>query len=358
MTYFKKIVPTLASAALLFGSATPLISEYSFESREQILELFAGEWVARGLYVATKLNISDHLEKGQQNVEELSQLCHCDKDSLQRVLHMLAGYGIFEEPSEGVFANSKASKLLSKHNPESLKSIATFYGEEIHHAFDELLGSVETATPSFQITYKQPVFAYFKQNPERAALFQEAMRSKSQLVIESCLQNYDFSQFKTLCDVGGGYGQFLRAALAGNPSLKGTLFELPEVIENVRRQKIFIDRLEFASGNFFESVPHGQEAYLLKSVIHDWSDEQAKMILVNCHEAMDKESRLILVEVALQPGNLSQYANCMDVLMLAVTGGKERSLSSFERLLDECGFVVESVTGTSTEFSVIEAKKK
>ncbi len=186
------------------------------------------------------------------------------------------------------------------------------------------------------------------------------MKEKSRAVIKSALSSYDFSKSKSIYDIGGGQGQFLSALLEKHAHLHGTLFELPEVISSLRQRNPEIEttRCTLASGDFFAAIPSGGDLYLLKSVLHDWDDEQSTKIFRNCHCAMDSHSRLLIIEVVLLPKQESIYANCMDVLMLAITGGKERSLASFQTMLEASGFTLEHVYPTATEFSILEARKK
>jgi SAM-dependent methyltransferase len=271
---------------------------------------------------------------------------------------MLAGFHVFDEISPRIFANTGMSALLAKSHTDTLHALSLFYGEEIHRSWDALLPSVQTGTPAFQLTFQQPVFSYFKEHPKQAALFQAAMKEKSQAVIQSALASYDFTPFRSVYDIGGGYGQFMQALLRHYPHLSGVLFELPEVVAAIQQKAPSLGaRCALAAGDFFLSVPQGGDVYLLKSVLHDWDDAQCGQILANCHRAMSSDSRLLIIEVVLQPKSLSVYANCMDVLMLAITGGKERSLAAFQHLLEQGGFVLERIYPTATEFSILEARK-
>lgn len=329
-------------------------------ARQKLLSLYAGEWVSRGIYVATKLGIADHLESGPKSIEELSKLTQSNSESLNRMLQMLVGFGVFEEISPHIFSNTDMSRLLMESNPDSLHSLSLFYGEDINKSWPEIVSSIQTGMPAFEISFNQPVFAYFKNNPERASLFQAAMKEKSKAVIKSALSNYDFGQFSTICDVGAGYGQFIQALLQKHQNISGTIFELPEVIETLKKQTPHLasNRCRLISGDFFNQIPKGQDAYILKSILHDWNDEKAALILRNCFHAMRPNSRLLIVEVVLQSGDNQFYANCMDFLMLAITGGKERNLSAMSQLLENSGFTIEKIHPTSTEFSIVEAKKK
>lgn len=330
------------------------------KAREQLLQLLSGEWVSRALYVVTKLEIADHLQEGPKSIEEIAKLVQSNPESLYRIMHMLAGFGIFQEKSDRVFTNSESSELLAKSNPNSLQALSIFYGEDIHASWDQLLNSVRTGTPAFQLAFQQPVFGYFKENPDRAAQFQEAMREKSRSVIQSALSVYDFGQFGSIYDIGGGYGQFMSAILSKHPHVNGMVFDVSEVIDVIpqRNATLVNQKCQLCAGDFFASIPKGGEAYILKSVLHDWNDERGEQILRKCHDAMEADSRLLVVEVVLLPNDQSIYANCMDVLMLAVTGGKERTLTDFEQMFDKAGFILDRVYPTSTEFCIIEVRKK
>lgn len=350
----------LVSFSNRLESSHPSVTESGNEkARENLLLLLSGEWVSRALYVVTKLEIADYLQDGPKSIQEIATFAQSNPESLQRILHMLAGFGIFEEQSHGVFMNNETSILLAKSNPDSLHALSIFYGEDIHTSWDQLLKSVNTGTPAFQLAFKQPVFCYFKENPTRAALFQDAMKEKSTAVIKSSLVSYNFGQHTSIYDIGGGYGHFMSAILTKHPHMKGMVFDTQEVIDSIpKRNPQINNRCQLCVGDFFASVPKYGDAYLLKSVLHDWDDAKAEQILKNCHQAMDSNSRLLIVEVVLLLKDQSVYANCMDVLMLAVTGGKERSLSSFEQMLEKSGFILKQVYPTSTEFSILEAWKK
>lgn len=332
---------------MLFSTAV-----YADPSREKMLNILAGDWVARAVYAATKLELAEALEEGPKTAENLAELASADAASLERLLRLLSAQGIFERTPEGSYSNNEMSILLSKNNSDSLNFLTQFYGEELHQAFVQLYPSIIVGKPAFELEYGQPVFAYFKLQPERALLFQKAMQEKSKAVIKASLVAYDFGKYQTLCDVGGGFGHFLLALMQKYPTLQGTLFDLPAVVDQAN--PVITHRV---GGDFFQSVPEGQDAYLLKSVIHDWDNEKAIAILKNCHQAMRQDSALVIVDVVLLPSGKSSYAYCMDLLMMAITGGKERTLEDFEHILKQAGFRIRSVHPTTTEFSLIEAVK-
>lgn len=330
------------------------------QSRGQLLSHLAGEWISRSLYVATKLEIADHLQQSPKSIQELARLTQTESESLHRILRLLVSIDIFQENEEGIFSNNQTSSLLAKNHPSSLYALTLWYGEEMHSCWDELLNSIKSGTPAFEIVHQKPVFAFLKENPTNALHFQEAMKEKSKAVIQSTLQAYNFSSFQSVYDIGAGYGQFMQAILHQYPHLNGLIFDLPEVIDVLPQKNPTIsnNRCRAVAGDFFADIPSGGDVYILKSVLHDWNDEEALKILRNCFKAMSANSRLLIVETVLLPKQQAVYANCMDILMLAVTGGKERTLASFENLLDTAGFKINTITPTSTEFSIIEACKR
>jgi len=349
--FYSAIAPMMT-----FATATPPVKQEI--NRENLLLLLSGEWVSRALYVANKLEVAEHLLQEPKSIDELAKLTQANPESLYRLLHMLSSYQVFEEVSPRVFANTGTSMLLAKSHPDTLHALSLFYGEDIHRAWDEFLPAVQTGNPAFQLAFKRPVFRYFKENPMRGALFQEAMKEKSMAVIKSTLEAFDFSKFTSVYDLGGGHGQLMQAVVHKHPHLNGAILDLPEVISTVRARTPQLEqqKCRLISGNFFESVPKGGDLYLLKSVLHDWDDERCETILSNCHRAMTTDSRLLIIEVVLQTKAL--YANCMDMLMLACTGGKERELTSFQQMFERTGFVLERIYPTATEFSILEVRKK
>lgn len=357
---FDKIFLALAltSSYLIATPLTDLSPHNEERARQEMLEQIAGEWVTHGIYAVTSLGIADYLDNGPLHYEELAHLSNTDSNSLYRLLRMLSSQGIFFENQDKSFSHTDKSKLLSTRNPYSLNALTKFYAGVIHKSWEGLLDGLRSGTPGFNMHFGIPVFQYFKQNPDDLSLFHQAIAEKSTVVIDSCLNNFDFGAFKTIYDVGGGKGHFLWKILELNKGSSGVLFELPEVIAEVQNEmNQFHPRSTFVAGDFFEQVPEGGELYILKSVIHDWDDSQAKTILSTCHKAMSDRSKLIIVEPILGERNTFDYAKLMDILMFNVTGGKERSFDHFTKLLKESNFTIEKVIPTSTEFKIIVAVK-
>ncbi len=341
---------------LLLTCTSLLFSADNSAERQKVLSLVAGEWVAHGVYTAAKFDIATHLADGPKSISELAKLTGCNEENLYRLMRFLASEGFFNEGANRQFSNTDTSALLAQNHPESLRSLVLFYSGEMSRSFDQLASCVKEGKPAFDLTYQQPVFAYFKDHPASAKKFNEAMKEKSQIVITSCMNAYDFGKFTKVYDIGGGVGHFLSALLKKNPTMRGLLFDTAAVVKEAQPNlKTFGERCGVIAGDFFKSVPSDGEAYLLKSVVHDWNDADALKILKQCHNAMPSKGTLVLVEPIISSDN--PYSKSMDVYMMAITGGKERTRKDFEELLKQAGFKIESVTQTDTEFAVIEAKK-
>jgi hypothetical protein len=322
--------------------------------------LMAGIWVSHAISLAARLGIPDLLVGGAKSSEELAQTTGTHPRSLYRVLRALASLGIFVEADDGRFSLTPLAEPLRSGVPGSLRAFAIMLGEEWHwRAWGDLPNAVRTGESAFEHLYGVTNFAYWAQNPEAEAIFDQAMTSRSGEENEGVVTAYDFSGSGTLVDVGGGHGSFLTSILQANPGLHGILFDRPEVVEAAKQQfegAGLQDRCEVLAGNFFEAVPSGGDTYVLKKVIHDWDDERAIAILRNCHRAMPDGSRLLLVEPVIPLGNELSFPKLLDLLMLVWTpGGMERTAVEHHALLAAAGFEMRGITSTAAPVSVIEA---
>lgn len=344
---------------IIFLTFTSLLSSADKSAdRQKLLSVVSGEWIAHGVYTAAKLDIASHLCDGPKSVSELSALTGCHEESLYRLLRLLASVDIFHEEDNRRFSNNATSALLAQSHPDSLRTLVLFYSGEMSRSFAQLPSCIKEGKPAFDLTFQQPVFSYLKDHPNSAKRFNEAMKEKSQMVITSCMSAYDFSKYTKVYDIGGGTGHFISALLRKHPQMRGLLFDVPTVVKEAHDNlRTFGERCGVIAGDFFKSVPSDGQAYLLKSIVHDWNDADALKILKQCHSAMHSGATLILIEPLIGSANQKEYAKCMDVYMMAVTGDKERSRKDFEELLKQAGFKIESVTQTDTEFAIIEAKK-
>ena len=321
-------------------------------------QMMTGYWVTQMVYVAAKLGLADLLVDGARTSADLAEATGTCPHALYRLLRALASLDVFVETAPQQFALTPLAECLRTDLPGSQRAAVIMSGEEHYRAWGELMYSVRTGQPAFEKLFDAPVFQYLEQHPDSGAIFDAAMTGihgrEAAAVAEAC----DLSGAARLVDVGGGNGSQLLAILDANPSLRGTLFDLPQVVERARpgiSRAASGPRCELRSGSFFESIPPGADAYLLRHIIHDWNDEQAAVILRNCREAMLPESRLLLIETVIPPGNGRSFAKLLDLTMLVIPGGLERTESEYRALLASCGLLLTKIVPTQADVSIIEA---
>ncbi len=328
---------------------------------ETLMQMITGAWVSQTIYVAAKLGIADLLKDGAKSSEQLATLTNVDANSLYRVLRALSSLGIFSEGDNRTFELTPMAQYLRSDIPESLNAIAIMMGGEPWHwqPWGEILYSVETGKSAFEKVFKMPVFPYLGQNPEAAAIFDACMTSFTTRDSVEIAANYDFSSIHTLVDVGGGHGKLLAHILESNPNLQGILYDLPAVVAGASPHlDKFSNRTSVVSGSFFESVPSGGDAYIMKHIIHDWDDSKAIAILKNCHQVMPENGKLLVVEDVLPPANQPSMGKLLDIEMLLMTsGGRERTEIEFKELLAAAGFKLTRIVPAGMAANVIEGVK-
>jgi hypothetical protein len=324
-----------------------------------MLQIISGFWISRAVYVIGKLGIPDLLQTGPKTAAELASATNTHAPSLFRILRALVSVGVLNSSDGERFAQTPLSETLVTDAPGSLRWFAiSELGQEHYPAWGNVMHSVKTGEIAFDNFFGVDIWKYFQQNPEDAAVFNNSMSNITAAANEAITSLYDFSQFGTLVDVGGGHGGLITSILKQNPELKGVLFDAPEVIEGAR-PKIeaagLADRLETVAGNFFQSVPAGGDAYIMKWIIHDWDDEKSNTILRNCRSQMPANGKLILVDSVVPETNEPHFSKFIDLNMLVMTGGKERTEKEFAQLLDAAGFKLLRVIPTDLPTSIIEA---
>ena len=321
-----------------------------------VLNLVAGFGIFQAMSVAAKLGIPDFFAAGPKSIDVVAEKANLHRQALYRLLRTLASVGVFSESDRGVFQNTPLSETFATNAPGSLRPFLIMAGNpECWRSWGELLYSVKTGKPAFDHVFGVPIFDYLSANPESARIFDEAMASRSAAEIGAMLAVYDFSYAKRVVDVGGGNGALLTAILKSFPHLEGVLFDLPHVIERARTMDSGNDRISFKAGDFFGEIPSGGDTYVLKKVIHDWPDDRAQAILYRCRQAMAPQSRLVLIELVMPPGNEATFTKFLDLWMLVWPGGKERTEAEYRELLKSAGFSLSKVIPTRSPISVIEA---
>ncbi|MFN2531963.1 MAG: methyltransferase [Pyrinomonadaceae bacterium] len=325
-----------------------------------MLNIINGFWISRAVYIIAKLGIPDILRDGARTAEELAQATNTHAQSLFRVLRALASVGVVAVEDDNRFRLTPLSETLVTDAQGSLRwFVISELGEEHYSAWEDVIHSVRTGEIAFDHHFGMPVWEFFSRNPENAALFNNSMSSMTAAVNAAIASVYDFSLFKNIVDVGGGHGGLITAVLSVNPNLQGVLFDAPQVIEGSSERIAaagLSERCETVGGDFFESVPAGGDCYILKWIIHDWNDEQSITILKNCRNQMTPDGRLILVEAVVPESNEPHFAKFIDLNMLVMTGGKERTAREYEQLLATAGFKVNKILPSDLPTSVIEAQ--
>lgn len=324
----------------------------------RIDQMMTGYWMSQSLYVAAKLGIADLLIAGPQTAAELASLTGTHAPSLYRLLRALASVEVFQELDGMKFTLTPAAECLRSDRPNSQRFSVIMSGEEHYQAWGQLMYSVQTGATGFEKLYGEPIFEYLGKHPEAGAIFDAAMTGIHGREAAGVADAYDFSAFRQLVDVGGGNGSQLRAILTKHSRVHGVLFDLPQVVERAKprfAEAGLAGRYDCASGSFFESVPPGADAYLLRHIIHDWSEDQCVTILKNCRKAMHAASKLLIVETVIPPGNTPSFAKFLDLTMLVIPGGMERTESEYRDLLQKCDLALQRVVPTQADVSIIEA---
>jgi SAM-dependent methyltransferase len=323
----------------------------------QVMQLlWPGALAVQAIHVAAKLALADLVADGPKTVVELAETTHTHGQSLGRFLRALTSLGIFAEDKEGRYRQTPLSDTLRGNHPESLRRWAMMLGAHfVWRPCGELEETIRSGRTAFDRIYRAQFFCYLAEHPDDAAVFNAAMSSLP-AYIAAIVDAYDFSGFHRIVDVGGGHGAKLAAILSANPNVGGVLYDLPAVVAGASalRSGPMVDRCEIIGGDFFEEVPADADAYLLSGIIHDWNDEDAVKILKNCRRAIRADGRLLLIETVLTPSSDPARA-LMDVLMMVLTGGRERTEAEFRSLLREAGFSLTQVISTAGH-SIIESQ--
>lgn len=334
-------------------------SQPTSDPRSALLQLINGFQISQAIHVAATLRVADHLNDGSRSADELAALTQCNPDALYRLLRALAAVGVFREGAGRTFTLSPMGDCLRRDSATALGAWAEVVGTPYFwQAWGHLLHSVQAGGNAFRDLNGQDVWQYRAEHPEHDATFARAMTELSRGGADAVIRAYDFSSFTHIVDVGGGQGLLLTAILRAYPHLRGTLFDQPGIVAGAQlglTAANVIDRCNIIGGSFFDAVPEGADAYLMRVVIHDWEDDEAVSILKTCRRAMPEMARLLLIERLLAPPNEAPATKFGDLNMLVVPGGRERTRKEFEDLFIESGFEIAGVFPADTH-NVIEAR--
>lgn len=326
--------------------------------RERLSQMATAYWVSQMVYVAAKLGIADQLTQGPRTIADLAAKVGVQPGPLHRLLRALASVGVFVEQASQQFALNPAAEFLRDDHPQSVRPLSIMAGGTQFEAWADLLHSVQTGQTGFEHRFGRPLFDYLADHPEQAAMFDRAMTSIHGRETAAVLDAYDFSTFKTIFDLGGGNGSQLIEMLQRHPQLTGVVFDLPHVVERTQTALVtagLSGRASVHGGSFFDSIPAGGDAYLLRHIIHDWDDAQSLTILKCARQAMASTAKLLIIETVIPPGNEPCFAKLLDITMLVVPGGLERTAEQYTALLSAAGFQLSRIVPTSGGVDVIEA---
>jgi len=307
---------------------------------------------SKALHVVAELGVADHLDDQPMTASELAERCGANPDGLDRVLRLLCAHGIFRLEGSA-YAHNDASRLLRRDHPQSMRDFARLNSLPIAWgAFGALDHSVRTGAPGAQKVRPDGFFAYLRDHPEEAEVFGHAMAAKARADISDVLAACDFGRFGTIADIGGGRGHLLQAILETAPEARGILFDLPEVIDSL---DIPDERISTQAGDFFVDALPEADAYLLMEVIHDWADPEASAILGAIRRACKPGATVLILEHIAPDTGVDPFSQTLDVVMLAVTGGRERTSAQLSRLLEDNRFRPAGVTTTRGPMAIVEA---
>jgi hypothetical protein len=327
---------------------------------QHIMQFCLGFLTSAALRAVLECKVADQLHAGPKNVAELARAANANEDALYRTLRALATAGIFTEVSPRTFANTPPSETLRQGHEANMHDMFLWMTDRFHfEVYAHFAHSVKTGQPAVEKSHGVKCFDYFPTDAETNEEFNNAMTSLSGMVIPAVLETYDFSGLGTLCDVAGGHGFVLTSILQKHPELNGILFDLDHVLEGGKQRIAKLNlaaRCKTESGDFFKAVP-AADSYVMKHIIHDWDDDQALTILRNIHKAMRGNGKVILLEAIVPGMNEPHFAKWLDLEMLALPGGRERTEAEYRDLFARAGFKLTRVVPNKSPLCTIEAVK-
>ncbi len=331
--------------------------------QQHLLDALNAEWKSFALQAVAHFNFATFIGEEHKSAAELAQTTGTQERWVYRVLRFLAAYGIFAEEEEThTFTNTDLSACLRDDISGSLRAMACMMGSKrVRQEWNALEETMKTGVPAVELLYGKKLYAYLDEHKEEGSLFDAALTSFSAIVDDAITHAYDFSFIKRVVDVGGGRGSLLTSIIAHHPTIEGILFDRPAVIEGIKTTHSGpmthdeIDSIELVAGDFFIEIPKGADAYILKEVLHNWSDEHSREILMTCRQAMRPDSVLLVCEQVVSPlNNEGSFAKGLDLWMGLEQEGGERTGDEFRLLYESAGFRLTQTLPTHSPHWIFE----
>ena len=321
---------------------------------DAVWALATAGYAARCLHVVSDLGVADRIGDHPVTISELATSCGADPDALDRVLRLLAAHGIFAG-QHGSYSHTPSSRLLRSDDQMSMRPFAQLMGLPLSWgSLGEFKHSVQTGKPAVEILEPKGVWAYLQDRPDEAQIFARAMTAKASVDVDAVIAAYDFTRFGRIADIGGGRGHLLRAILESAPGAEGILFDLPMLIDTLNADDQ--PRLTLQAGDFFVDALPNAESYILMDVLHDWADEPCVAILHAIRRAAPDSATVLVVEDLIPEGPTDPTASTLDIIMLTMTGGRERTVDQLSNLFDTAGFGLVRVIDTRSSVHIVEAR--
>ncbi len=326
-----------------------------------IVDLIGGVWAARAVAALARLGVPDHLANGALSVAELAPVVGAHPDALYRLLRAVSSIGVLAKTADDRFSLTALGSCLRSDVPGSMRAAIASELDTAHwQSWGQLDDCIRTGQPAFNKVFGMTGWEYYRtRNPEDGRLFSENMSSMSATEVQAILAAYSFEGARRVVDVGGAYGAFLAGVLARVPQALGVLFDHPEVVAlagPALKSLGVADRVERVGGDFFESVPSGGDVYLLKHILHDWNDDECVRILRCIRKAMAPSARVVVAEIPIAEGRQSSFAALLDINMLVMLTGRERTPEEYAALFTRAGLRLVGVTPTESPMALLEAR--
>jgi hypothetical protein len=340
--------------SLTFFYLKPQSYQNNANNKTKMVELASGYILSRAIYVAAQLKVADFLVNRSSNISDLALKTDTNQDALQRLMRFLASYDIFHEDLDHNFSLTPLSEQFISTDENSLWAWITYHHEPNRWiAYGDMEQSIKTGSPAFNTIFGKGYFDFIAESPILSKGFDEGMKNISADENADITRSYDFSPYATIVDIGGGTGGLLAEIITNNPCTQALLFDLPHVQSSAQKDISFIP-----SQGFFDPIPKNADLYILKRILHDWNDQECVTILQHCYNAMPDNARLLIIEAIVAPENTRDFAKDVDIEMMVLFGGKERTKKEWSILLEKAQFNITNVFSTSSLLSIIEVQKK